>query len=159
MPEIRFTPIPTPQARALQAGGLDAHGQPPQRAVSDGMGNPCRHCLKMIPQSAAMLVLAHSPFGARQPYAETGPVFLCADPCPPWQGADVPPVLRSSPDYMLRGYDASERIVYGTGAVVPVAELAAAAGRLLSEPGIAFVHIRSARNGCFQCRVDRAAPA
>lgn len=159
MTEIRFTPIPTPLVRALQAGGPDAHGRVPERCVSDGAGAPCRHCLGMIPEGAEMLILAHSPFGPRQPYAETGPIFLCAGPCEPWQGADMPPALRASPDFMLRGYDAAERIVYGTGAVVPVAGLADAAKTLLSNPKIAFVHVRSARNGCFQCRIDRAGRA
>lgn len=156
MTKIRITPIPTPVARALQAGGADAHGRMPERAISDGAGAPCRHCLRMIPEGAGMLILAHSPFGARQPYAETGPIFLCADACDPWAGEGVPPVLTANPDYMLRGYDAAERIVYGTGAVVGADDLARRAGMLLADPAIAFVHVRSARNGCFQCRIDRA---
>lgn len=159
MTEIRVTPIPTALVRALQAGGLDAHGNRPERAVSDGAGAPCRHCLSMIPEGAGMLILAHSPFGARQPYAETGPVFLCAEPCAPWQGEGLPPILTSSPDYMLRGYDAAERIVYGTGAVVPAATLAERAAALLDDGAITFVHVRSARNGCFHCRIDRAGAA
>ena len=55
---IHFTPISTAIVRAYQAGGLDANGQMPERAVSDGDGNPCRHCLAMIPAGAGMLVLA-----------------------------------------------------------------------------------------------------
>jgi hypothetical protein len=156
MSAIRFVPLPTPAVRALQAGGPDAHGMPPERHVSDGEGNPCRHCLREIPAGAGMLVLAWRPFPALQPYAETGPVFLCADPCAAWEGAGVPPVLTTSPDYMLRGYGADGRIVYGTGGVVPSGALAVRAAELLADPGIAFVHVRSARNGCFQCRIDRA---
>ena len=44
---IRFTPIPTKTVRAYQAGGPDANGQAPEHHVSDGDGNPCRHCLPM----------------------------------------------------------------------------------------------------------------
>lgn len=85
---IRFSPIPTDTARALQTGGLDAYGMLPERKLSDGGGNPCRHCLGMIPEGAEMLVLAHRPFPALQPYAETGPIFLCAAPCAAggWRG-------------------------------------------------------------------------
>lgn len=72
---MRFVAIPTEVARAYQAGGLDANGQVPERKLSDGGGNPCRHCLKMIPEGAGMLVLAHRPFPAPQPYAEVGPIF------------------------------------------------------------------------------------
>lgn len=100
---MRFTPIPTDIARHYQSGGLDAYSLPPERAVSDGGGNPCRHCLAMIPKGAEMLILAHRPFPALQPYAETGPIFLCADACAAGGGAALPAILQS-PDYILRGY-------------------------------------------------------
>ena len=156
---IRFTPMPTTVARAYQAGGADANGQRPERQVSDGGGNPCRHCLRMIPEAAEMLVLAHRPFPAPQPYAELGPVFLCADACTAGGGAEVPAML-TSPDYILRGYGADDRIVYGTGAVVPTGRIVAEAEARLADPRVAYVHVRSARNNCFQCRIDAgAAPA
>lgn len=151
---LRFVPIPTDIARHYQAGGVDSYGLLPERKVSDGGGNPCRHCLRMIPAGKGMLVLAHRPFGALQPYAETGPIFLCADPCDAGGGAEVPEILGSS-DYIVRGYGADERIVYGTGGVVPTAEIPARAEVLLGMPGVDFVHVRSARNNCFQLRIER----
>jgi hypothetical protein len=151
---IRFTPIPTAIARAYQAGSPDANGQTPERHVSDGDGNPCRHCLRLIPKGAAFLVLAHRPFPAPQPYAEMGPIFLCADPCAPGRGDALPEML-DSPDYILRGYSAADRIVYGTGAVTPTDRIADRATSLLADPGVAYVHVRSARNNCYQVRIDR----
>ncbi|MEH7828304.1 DUF1203 domain-containing protein [Gemmobacter denitrificans] len=152
---IRFTPIPTDLARALRAGGPDAYGLPPERVHAEGAGNPCRHCLAHVPEGAGMLILAHRPFPMPQPYAETGPIFLCADECPAGGGATLPAML-TSPDYMIRGYGADDRIVYGSGAVVPTGQIMDAATALLGNPAIAYVHVRSARNGCFQCRIDRA---
>lgn len=152
---IRFTPIPTAVARAYQAGGPDANNQTPERHVSDGGGNPCRHCLGHIPRGAGMLVLAHRPFPAAQPYAEIGPIFLCADLCEAGGGADLPAIL-DSPDYILRGYGAEDRIVYGTGSVVPMALIPARAAELFTDARVAYVHVRSARNNCFQCRIDKA---
>jgi hypothetical protein len=73
-----FLSLETDTIRYLQSGGPDAYGQAPVRRVSDGAGNPCRHCLTEIPAGAEMLVLAHRPFEGLQAYAETGPVFLCA---------------------------------------------------------------------------------
>lgn len=151
---MRFTPIPTDLARHYQSGGLDAYGLPPERAVSDGGGNPCRHCLAMIPEGAGMLILAHRPFPALQPYAETGPIFLCADACAAGGGADLPAILQS-PDYILRGYSEADRIVYGTGAVIPTARITEEAAARLADPRVAYVHVRSARNNCFQVRIDR----
>jgi hypothetical protein len=154
---ITFTAIPTATVRALQSGGVDAYGLIPERKHSDGDGNPCRHCLQMIPQGAGMLVLAHRPFPALQPYAETGPIFLCADPCAQGGGAEMPAIL-ASPDYILRGYGADDRIVYGSGAVVPTTALADRARQLFEDTAIAYLHVRSARNNCYQLRIDRAAP-
>lgn len=151
---LRFVPIPTEIARALQAGGFDSYGLLPERRVSDGGGNPCRHCLRMIPEGAGMLVLAHRPFGSLQPYAETGPIFLCADPCDAGGGVEVPEIL-ASPDYIVRGYGPDERIVYGTGGVVQTGDIPARAEVLLARSDVAFVHVRSARNNCFQLRVER----
>lgn len=150
----RFTPIPTEIARAYQAGGPDANGQRPEAHVSDGSGNPCRHCLGLIPEGKGMLILAHRPFPAPQPYAEVGPIFLCADPCAPGGGPDLPAML-DSPDYIVRGYDAGDRIIYGTGGVTATEAIPARASELLRDEKVAYVHVRSARYNCYHVRIDR----
>ena len=155
---VIFTPMPTSIARAYQAGGPDANGQAPEEGVSDGPGNPCRHCLRDVPAGAAMLILAHRPFPAPQPYAEQGPIFLCADAaaCAPRRPDDALPPALSSPDYILRGYGADHRIVYGTGGVVSTLRLKAEAETRLADPRVAYLHVRSSRNNCYQVRIDRA---
>jgi hypothetical protein len=153
---IRFEALPTDTVRALQHGGPDAYGRVPERSVSDGDGVPCRHCLQDVAAGEPYLVVAYRPFGALQPYAETGPIFLHAAECERATAGDARPAILSGPDYIVRGYDGEERIVYGTGAVTPTPDIPAYAGKLLDDNRIAFVHIRSARNNCFQCRVERA---
>ncbi len=154
--KLKYLPMPSNEVRALQAGGKDAYGCAPERTVSDGDGNPCRHCLDFVPKGAGMLILAYRPFPDVQPYAETGPVFLCADPCEAWAGEGVPPILKSSKDYLLKGYTENHRIKYGTGKVVERDDLADYAADLLGRPEISFVDVRSARNNCFQLRIKRA---
>lgn len=151
---MRYGAIPTDVVRAYQAGGPDANSQAPERKLSDGGGNPCRHCLKMIPEGAGMLVLAHRPFPALQPYAEVGPIFLCADACVAGGGEALPEMLASS-DYIVRGYGTDDRIVYGTGGVVATGAIPARAEELFKDPRVAYLHVRSARNNCYQCRIDR----
>ncbi|MBA3909384.1 MAG: DUF1203 domain-containing protein [Rhodobacter sp.] len=151
---MRYVAIPTGVARHYQAGGPDANGQAPEQVISDGGGNPCRHCLRMIPKGAGMLVLAHRPFPAPQPYAEVGPIFLCADACVAGGGAMLPEII-ASPEYIVRGYGANDRIVYGTGAVTATAEIPARSEALLGDPRVAYLHVRSARNNCYQLRIDR----
>lgn len=153
---IRFLPMPTETAAAYWSGGNDAYGLKPERQVSDGDGVPCRHCLRLVGAGEPYLILAHRPFPALQPYAETGPIFLHAEPCAAHQpSADMPPMLTSR-DYIVRGYSAENRILYGTGAVVPNADIPAYARDLLDREDVAYLHIRSARNNCYQCRVERA---
>lgn len=152
---LRYFAIESATATALRAGGADANGQPPERVLSDGKGNPCRHCLGFVPQGQEMLIAAYRPFEQLHPYAETGPIFLCADPCPRHEGAEPPPSLTSSPTYLLKAYSADERILYGTGQITPAAEVGPYAEALLKRSDVAFVDVRSARNNCFLLRIGR----
>ena len=150
---MRYDGLTTDEARRLRHGGPDAFGNPPERATSDGTGLPCRHCLRHVPAGAVYLIVAHKPFVSSQPYAEVGPIFLCADDCPAPSG-DLPEVLTTSPDYLLKGYSRDERIVYGTGRITPASEIASYATTLLERPDIAFIDVRSARNNCWQVRIS-----
>ena len=154
--QVTFEALPTEAVRALQRGGPDAYGHKPERKISDGDGVPCRHCMRNVAAGEPYLVLAYRPFPELQPYAETGPIFLHAAECErASSGPDLPDML-ASPDYIVRGYGTDDRIVYGTGAVVATAGIAEKAGTLLARDDIAYVHVRSARNNCYQCRIDRA---
>lgn len=155
-PVPRYTPLPTASVRALQSGSPDVHGQVPERKVSDGDGVPCRHCLCEIPAGKDMLVLAYRPFPNAQPYAETGPIFLCAEECAPFDGDGVPEILTTSPSYLIKGYGDDHRIVYGTGSVVPTKDLDKHTDAILADDRVAYVHVRSARNNCYQARAERS---
>lgn len=157
MTAITFTAMPSETAKDYRNGASDAYGMAPERAISPGGGLPCRHCLRLIEKGDPFLILAYRPFPALQPYAETGPIFLHAQPCDRFDDGDaLPEILTTSPDYILRGYGDRDRIVYGTGAVTPVENIPARAAELLSRDDIAYVHVRSARNNCYQARIDRA---
>ena len=156
MTALRFTAMPTDVVRALQAGSTDAYGLTPERRISDGDGDPCRHCLTEVAAGKPYLILAHRPFDALQPYAETGPIFLCADACERHQDSTTTPAMFLAwKRLLLKGYSADQRIVYGTGKVVPTAEVAHTAVDILQRPDVAFVDLRSAENNCFMARVFR----
>ncbi|MFC3323082.1 DUF1203 domain-containing protein [Mesorhizobium cantuariense] len=152
---IQFNALPTEHVRALQRGGPDAYGQTPERKISDGDGMPCRHCLKNIAAGDAYLILAYRPFPELQPYAETGPIFLHAEECERAAGSEALPEILESSDYIVRGYGRDDRIVYGSGGVIPTGDITARAEALLERDDIAYVHVRSARNNCYQCRIER----
>lgn len=152
---ISFKALPTEAVRALQNGEPDAYGAVAERRVSDGDGVPCRHCLRNVAAGEDYLVLAYRPFPSLQPYAETGPIFLHAEECRRADDAEARPEILTGTDYIVRGYGRDDRIVYGTGAVVPTAEIPAYAAALFGSPGVAYAHVRSARNNCYQCRIER----
>ena len=157
MTDIRFVALDSATAARYRAGAPDANGQAPEQRICEEGGLPCRHCLRHIPQGAPYLILALRPFTTLQPYAELGPIFLCADPCERHTDtAELPEMFARGDRYMLRGYSADERIIYGTGDVVEVPAIEARAAELLARDDVAFVHMRSARNNCYQARIDRA---
>jgi hypothetical protein len=154
--KIEFVGLPSETVAQIRHSGRDAYDLPIERHHSDGNAYPCRHCLGETPLGQDYLILAHRPFVGLNPYAETGPIFLCASNC---QAAalseDVPPILVAA-QYLLRGYTTHERILYGTGKVVATSEMRNYARALFARPEVAFVDVRSASNNCFQCRIHPA---
>lgn len=154
---IRFIALPTEEVAALQQGGPDAHGQIPERQTSDGDGVPCRHCLTRVAKGEPYLVLAYRPFPNDQPYAETGPIFLHAEPCPRFEDGDaIPEILTERPEFVMRGYDERDRIVYESCAVIASDRITEDAERLLDIPRVKYLHVRARSSTCYQCRVERA---
>jgi hypothetical protein len=111
--------------------------------------------LGLIAEGDQKLVLAYRPFGRLQPYAEVGPIFLHAEACERYESDQLPAWFTYLQPAIIRGYGQDDWIRYETGNVVPGGELAGMCEEILSNPEVAYVHIRSKYN-CFQCRVDRA---
>lgn len=151
---LKFTPLNSDWVVAIRSGGPDAYGQKAERSISDGSGNPCRHCLKQVPKGAGMLILAARPFPDPQPYAETGPIFLCEGPCPAFDGQGAPDIMGTSATYLLKGYCKDNRIVYGTGQITDREDVMTYATALLKNPSVAYVDVRSATNNCFLTRIS-----
>ena len=156
MCNVRFSAIPTTHARMLQQEGLDANNQTPERHISDGDGVPCRHCLTEVAAGDPYLILSYRPFPEAQPYAESGPIFLHADECTRYTTEDkVPSIFQEGEQRLMRGYNTQNRIVYGTGRIVESSQLENAAADIFADPEITYIHVRSAANNCYQCRIER----
>jgi hypothetical protein len=152
---MKFIALETEQVRRLRNAAADAYGQPPEVSVSDGDDNPCRHCLAEIARDKPMLILAHRPFNSLQPYAETGPIFLCAEDCARYPQTAGVPALYQNREMLIRGYNRNERIVYGTGKVIDMGSLHSEAERLFADTELAFIHVRSSTNNCYHFRIER----
>lgn len=148
--------LPSEHAKAMRTGGPDANGQAALRQTAEGLSNPCRHCLQLISPGDDMLILAYRPFDQLQPYAEVGPIFLHWKDCLRYESDKLPGWFCHLQPALVRGYGHDDWIRYATAKVLPGAELEGACKQILSDPSVAYVHIRSKYN-CFQCRVERAA--
>lgn len=76
--------------------------------------------------------------------------------CSRAEDADTLPEILDSADYIVRGYNEEEHIVYGSGAVTRTEAIRGYAKDLLADTRVTFVDVRSARNNCFQCRIVSA---
>ncbi len=152
---MRVTGIPTEHYEFYRDGGADANGQAPIVMTAEGGANPCRHCLGLIADGEAKLVLSYRPFDAPQPYAETGPIFLHQSACARYESDELPSWFAFLDPAAIRGYGADNWIRYDTGRVVRGSELADVSASILADASIGYAHIRS-KFGCFQCRVDRS---
>lgn len=152
---VIFSSLASATVEALRAGGADSNGKPPEPHISGG-GLPCRNCLRDIDEGEASLVFGHRPFETLQPYAECGPVFICADDCETYgHSSALPPVVATRPRFIIRGYTPDERIRYGTGDVVETADMTDACEAIFADPEVSFIHVRSVQNNCYFCRIER----
>ncbi len=151
---LRIQGISTTECERLWRGGADAYGHPALTRIAEGAANPCRHCLELIGKGERKLVLAYRPFDTLHPYAETGPIFLHAEPCKRYDSAQLPRWFEYLDPAIVRGYGDDHWIRYDTGNVVRGKEIRHACEAILSDDTVAYVHVRSKFN-CFQCRVDR----
>lgn len=153
---VRFVALDTADVRRLQNGGADINGHSPERVTHPASDVPCRHCLGQVAKGDPFLILAYRPFPEAQPYAEQGPIFLHADACERGGGDDKIPAMFGSPEYIMRGYNAQDRIVYGSGRIVPTDRMTDVADEMFRNPTIKYIHVRSATNNCYHCRIERA---
>jgi len=100
-------------------------------------------------------VLAYSPFERKQPYAETGPIFLHQQECRQYNSEQFPDWFVFLDPAIIRGYDDRDWILYETGSVIAGADIEQECLNILNNKAVQYIHIRSKYN-CFQCRVEVA---
>jgi hypothetical protein len=149
---FRVVPLGTEIAeaarRAAQAGASD-HAVVTANSPD---GYPCRHCLRWAQPGERMILFPFAAIAPGRAYAESGPIFVHAEPCERYA-----PTLEFPPDFrkgrVIRAYNSQHEIIaaeVGNGeGPEPVIE------RFLQKPETAFVHVRSASHGCYTMEIER----
>lgn len=148
--------ISADQLESMRTNGRDALGNAWQQRRAAGW-EPLRCCLQLAEPGAAIALISYSPSPTVSVWAEVGPVFVHADDCLGWvERADLPKHLQSR-HQVLRTYRADGAIHYDRIRVLqPEDDLAAELESVLTDPGVAWVDIRSAQAQCWSCAARRA---
>jgi hypothetical protein len=149
---FRIDAIPSDELARIRAAGYDIQGDP-FRAREAGGGEPLRCCLRPARAGERIALIAYRPTGTAGAYAETGPVFVHAEPCEgyPTDGS-WPPEFRNR-QQVLRAYDAAGRIA--DAILVEGAEAEDGIAKLLADPGHVVVHSRNVLYGCYMFAISR----
>jgi hypothetical protein len=149
--QFRVVPLPTEAANAARhRAGTGAADY--RVVVADSPnGYPCRHCLRWAEPGERMILFPFTSI-AEGPYAETGPIFIHAEPCKPYARTQEYPIdFRKGRS--IRAYDSDRNII--AAEVVNGTEPEAIIEKFLKKPETAFVHVRSASHGCYTMEIQR----
>jgi hypothetical protein len=134
----------------VYATGVDGHGNQLRAFAAAGEGEPLRCCLRYAERGEQIALISYAPFENPSVWREVGPVYVHALPCAGPATTDaLPAQLRSGPR-VLRTYDSNDTMNYEHNTVVTEeTDLESVIERLLSEPDVATVHVRTLAPQCF----------
>jgi len=151
--KYRVVPLPTEFAdaarRAAQAGARD-HACV---MVDSPTGYPCRHCLRWAQPGEQVILFPYASIPAGCPYAEMGPIFVHAQPCPRYELTEQYPAdFRGG--RVIRAYDREQNMI--AGEIVNGRKPETVIEKLFENPETEFIQVRSADRGCFTFGIERA---
>lgn len=135
---------------AIRTTGADGHGNQLRPFAATGQGEPLRCCLRYAEAGEQITLISYAPFEQPSVWREVGPVYIHAARCEGYTPAGrLPEQLKTGPR-VLRTYRADETMNYEHNTVVTEeADLEPIIGRLLSEPDVATIHVRTLAPQCF----------
>jgi hypothetical protein len=147
-------PIDPARLDAVRETGEDGWGNPVTPFAAKGEGEPLRCCLRFAEPGESIALISYAPFVEASPWREVGPVYLHAERCEGYADAGLPAGLRCGPR-VLRTYRADGSMNYEHNTLVGDEDLEPVLDRLLAEPDVATVHVRTLLPQCFLYAVTR----
>ena len=152
---FRVTAIPADVLDRVRASGHDDVGNPLVPVVSEA-GAPMRCCLKPAAAGDVVCLIAYQPFTRPGPYAETGPVFIHAEPCGGYSDTDAYPAGDCDwPTMVFRPYCYDGVIAYDAIQMGDASTAEALIAGMFADPAIEFIHTRNVYAGCFMFCISR----
>ncbi len=130
--------------------GSDGHGNRLRPFAATGQGEPLRCCLRYAQPGEHITLISYAPFDHPSVWTEVGPVYIHAARCDGYQPAGRLPSQLATGPRVLRTYRADDTMNYDHNTVVTDdADLEPIIHRLLGEPDVATVHVRTLAPQCF----------
>ncbi len=109
-PDYRVVPLASEVAeKARRLAQTDA----PDHAIVEAdspAAYPCRHCLQWAAPGDRVVLFPYASIAPGRPYAESGPIFVHAEPCPRYSETErYPENFRHH--RVLRAYDSDENMI------------------------------------------------
>jgi hypothetical protein len=134
----------------IRRTGTDGHGNPLRPFAATGDGEPLRCCLRYAEAGEQIALISYAPFDHVSVWTEVGPVYIHAAPCDGYQPTDRLPEQLATGPRVLRTYTPENAMNYDHNTVVTdESDLAPIIARLLAEPDVATVHVRTLAPQCF----------
>ena len=132
---------------------LEARGAR-RMTVDQNPGVPCRVSLEDAALGEQVILLPFKYHDVDSPYQASGPVFVRETATQARHLVNELPQMLKHRLLSVRAYDGGNDMI--SADVVPGNNLAAAIRDLLADPGVAYLHLHNARQGCYLCAVARA---
>jgi hypothetical protein len=130
--------------------GADGHGNQLRPFDATGEGEPLRCCLRYAEPGERITLISYAPFEQPSVWREVGPVYIHAEPCEGYTPTGGLPEQLATGPRVLRTYRADDTMNYEHNTVVTdEADLEPIIERLLSEPDVTTVHVRTLAPQCF----------
>jgi hypothetical protein len=134
----------------VRATGMDGHGNQLLPFPATGQGEPLRCCLRYAQPGEQIALISYAPFEHPSVWREVGPVYIHAERCEGYTPNGALPEQLATGPRVLRSYRADDSMSYEHNTVVSdEADLQPIIERLLTEPDVETVHVRTLAPQCF----------
>ncbi len=134
----------------IRRSGADGHGNELRPFAATGEGEPLRCCLRYAEPAEPIALISYAPFARPSVWREVGPVYIHAQPCQGYSPTGKLPGQLAVGPRVLRTYRSDATMNYAHNTVVAEkVELEPIIARLLREPDVATVHVRTLAPQCF----------
>lgn len=146
--------IPTEVAEGVRATMKSPkYGFPAHKEVAAGRA-PCRHCLELVKLNEEEAILfTMDAFQGQSVPPSPGPVYIHANECARYNGNDGIPETYRGRLLTLEAFGADRKLLAEVRTTN--GEEGAVTQKLLANPEVEYVHVRSTEAGCYLFRLER----